>query len=75
MNNGDTPAFSIVTPDNAHFFGLTKREYFAGMAMQAMIARSAVPMRFEEAAITSLAYADELLRVLNEEKPEGKDQK
>lgn len=37
MKNSDFPAFPPTHDPNTHAFGLTKREYFAGLAMQAMI--------------------------------------
>lgn len=68
--NGESPITPLVitTLDQTttHFFGLSKREYFAGLAMQGMIANGRKNPRIvaEEAA----RYADKLLRELEIEK-------
>ena len=46
------------------FAGLTKREYFAAMAMQGMLARS--PRDLQEMSI-SVQFADALIAELNKE--------
>jgi hypothetical protein len=60
MNNSDAPAY----PDNwdAKLPGLTKREYFAAMAMQGVLARACY--RTGDAARQSIMYADALLKEL-----------
>jgi len=40
MNNGDMPASPVVTADNIHHKGLSKREAFAMAAMQGLVANS-----------------------------------
>ncbi|MCT7968967.1 hypothetical protein NG799_21890 [Laspinema sp. D1] len=49
--------------------GMTKREYFAGLAMQALITAHGSPSRqhdiyADEITIAATAYADELLKKL-----------
>jgi hypothetical protein len=44
--------------------GLTKREYFAAMAMQALITRGA-HLGIENATHNSVVYADSLIEALN----------
>jgi hypothetical protein len=63
MKNSEEGAFP--KPDNDNYLdqsGLTKREYFAVIAMQGMLASG----RFSELETPSLAvqYADELLKQL-----------
>lgn len=52
--------------DNIFFWGLTKREYFAAMALQGIIAScpESYPDR-EPTAIRALEYADALIKQLN----------
>lgn len=45
------------------YFGLTKREYFAGLAMQSFISTGKSNM--EEIAIISVKMGDELLKQLD----------
>ena len=53
-------------PDG-HLLGLTKREYFAGLAMQGMLAnKDASEFTCSETAEVSIRYADELLNQLGE---------
>jgi hypothetical protein len=47
--------------------GLSKREYFAAMAMQALVTRDVHSIR-EHAAHQSVLYADALIKELNKEK-------
>jgi hypothetical protein len=60
MNNSDAPAY----PDNwdAKLPGLTKREYFAAMAMQGLLADSTVPTF--QVAEHAVIQADALLKEL-----------
>ena len=71
--DGNDPAFA--TPDlhnqNGLTYmgspGLTKREYFAAMVMQALITKSVYDFR-ENIAHQSVLYADSLIEALNKEK-------
>lgn len=68
----DEPAFPLITastigpngmPENAHqIYGLTKREYFAGLAMQGLVSDS--PEGYVPVAINAVRYADALLKEL-----------
>ena len=66
MENGEYGAFACAS-DGAHQAGLTKREYFAGLAMQALIANGKIKdsdhntLGFMQAVI----YADDLLNELS----------
>lgn len=61
MTSADQPAFPVVPHSSIHI-GLTKREYFAAMMLQALLTKAGTP----NLAISSEAcmYADELLRQL-----------
>lgn len=69
MENGKQPIFDNQFEDNK---GLTKREYFAGLAMNEFIAYSLkyVPahISFEACAADSVKMADALLAELNKSK-------
>lgn len=70
MKNGETPAFqSIMTDLTTFHYGLTKREYFAGLAMQGLLGSGRrytdMPKQIAEAAVKQ---ADELLKQLEETK-------
>ena len=54
--------------DIAHH-GMTKREYFAAMAMQGFASNSAIDWTFEQYAEGGLKAADALIAALNEVKP------
>lgn len=57
------------TPDSeGNFYGLTKREYFAAMALQAGIQRRGMLDKKEDVAVTCVEYADALINALNETK-------
>lgn len=58
-----SPEFGPVHPK----LGLTKREYFAAMAMQALVTRGVYSIK-ENAADQSVLYADALIEALNKEK-------
>ena len=74
--NGDTPAFA--TPSvfkefdkiEQGSFGLTKREYFAGLAMQGMLANNSImtATQFDRKSLAEDAVwcADELLKQLEQ---------
>ena len=65
MKNSDESAFPIVAEHGNYIFGLTKREYFAAMAMQGICANNvnyhADPAK---ASIDAIRLADELLKEL-----------
>ena len=76
MTNGNEPINSIPDLNNhpSDWYGLTKREYFALMAMQGLLTR--VPKRFDgetdlgileskRIAEESVIMADELIKALN----------
>lgn len=50
---------------NSREFGLTKFEYFAGKAMEALIARGA--LHLDICAISAVAFAQALINELNKE--------
>ncbi len=75
MNNADMPANStsldldeyegtINCPVNKRLTGLTKREYFAGLAMQGILSHSFGRGDSTELAIESIKLADALLKEL-----------
>lgn len=64
MNNAELPAFANPGSDQGPgSAGLTKREYFAAMAMQKMVDFGSWDIR-EEVIKRSLDFADELLKQL-----------
>jgi hypothetical protein len=74
MDNGDTPAYPIseemtdrIDSGITIYTGLTKREYFAGLAMQGWIACQSIDFRGdkEDAIRRAIEYADELLKQLD----------
>ena len=66
MNNADRPVTPIeceMINDSGDYTGLTKREHFAGLAMQALINDSILePL---EVSVIALEYADALLAELD----------
>jgi hypothetical protein len=48
-------------------FGLTKREYFASVALQGILANTTRTESYEDAAIFSIGYADALINELNKQ--------
>ena len=77
MNNADKPihvkngenmihSFNSTDYSQGNFEGLTKREYFAGLAMQAMISNAPIGhlSNFREGVSLSLQWTDELLKQL-----------
>lgn len=68
MGTGDRPAFPVVEPGGVYAIGLTKRELFAAMAMQGLLAcrdeLNSDSFKFARAAIR---YADALLAELAKE--------
>lgn len=74
MTNGNDPINSVVqTQINSYGDermectdgGLTKREYFAAMAMQALITKSASSLYYKDSTIEAVQIADELIKALN----------
>jgi hypothetical protein len=74
MKNSDMPAMpydftfeSYEGTEHEMFSGLTKREHFAGLAMQGFIAAGVMGMpSASEIAELSIKYAEEALRQLGE---------
>lgn len=65
---GNESAFPLaLLNDNFHHFGLTKRELFAMMAMQGMLAGGANLFQREENAALAVLQADALLAELAKE--------
>lgn len=62
MENGKQPIFDNQFEDNK---GLTKREYFAGLAMQGMASSD---LTYEDIAHDAVKMADALLAELNKSK-------
>lgn len=67
MKNADQPAhptvsLNVKSGNVENFDGLTKREYFAAMAMQGMLANSF--WGEQDVAEQAIRYADELLKQL-----------
>ncbi len=67
MSNSEEGAFPSDSRDSKKFSGLTKREYFAGLAMQGMLSSIEVIDFDAELAVT---FADDLLAELSKP-PEG----
>jgi hypothetical protein len=64
MNNSDMPAQPLHDDELYGYTGLTKREHFAGLAMQGLLAQSDGPRSVKEMAFESLAMANALLKAL-----------
>jgi hypothetical protein len=67
MENGKKLIHSFNSTDHSqgHFEGLTKREYFAGLAMQGLLAHSDLGIEEpEKIAEWSIKQSDELLKQL-----------
>lgn len=65
MTDPNSPAFTQqhkTSDKNLNYYGLTKREYFAAMAMQALDIGACPP---ENAALYAVTYADALIAELN----------
>jgi hypothetical protein len=66
MENGNEGAFAML--DNNGIFtqyGLTKREYFAGLALQGIISKHGVQTDISDFAKDAIKLADQLLKQLN----------
>lgn len=74
MENSEKPTYPFTPPrpwddESAYgFTGLTKREYFAAMAMQGLLANRTTAHSAEKIITASLAVADELLKQLEKHK-------
>ena len=68
MENGKQKAHPFINKNGDAEQGLDKREYFAGLAMQAMADN--VDMQYEDIAYTSVKLADALLKELDKPKSE-----
>lgn len=68
MENGEHLIHSFNHTDNCegNLKGLTKREYFAGLAMQGLLAKEGVWSSDEILAKRSVEIADELLKQLEQ---------
>lgn len=66
MENKDKSCFPVGDVRNEHNTGLTKREYFAGLAMQGLLANSKYDADYHWVCDRAIKYADELLNQLNE---------
>lgn len=64
MENGEQGAFASVVPNAIYQTGLTKREYFAAMAMQGLLACPDLFVSRKELAEESVKQADDLLTAL-----------
>lgn len=68
MENGKEPINPVDFNKNYSYNGLTKREYFAGLAMQGLISSNQhLSLSKEEAIVVasqSIQFADELLKQL-----------
>lgn len=73
MENGNQPAFAAMNEQDV-FYGLTKREYFAGLAMQGLLSNPEWMKEYKGekyliqkdiAVKLSIEYSDELLKHLN----------
>jgi hypothetical protein len=69
MKNGEQPIVDNQFEDNK---GLTKREYFAGLAMQGMAMSD---LKFEDMAHDAVKMADALLAELRKQEYKSKQQK
>ncbi len=70
MKNSDQPSYPILDPNSSYYReGLTKREYFAGLAMQGVLA-SRQPykarMTVNQVASEAIGIADALLKQLEQ---------
>jgi len=76
MENGKKQAFSVALHDNGNALhkeamGLTKREYFAGLAIQGILASPidySISLRIHSKVEIAIKYADELLKQLEDGK-------
>jgi len=66
MENGRQPIIPILdlNKDLSGMWGLTKREYFAGLAMQGLLANPNKTSNPIQISLDAVMYADELLKQL-----------
>ena len=69
MKNGEQGAFAT-SADGCHQLGLTKREYFAGLAMQGLLASN----DRDKVAYNAVKYANSLLKELEKHELETSKQ-
>lgn len=70
MKNSDSPSTGFATPNYDVNYGLTKREYFAGLAMQGILAEDFDCLLMPKAiAAMAVDQADALLKALEVNKP------
>ena len=77
MNNADKPATPVSVSSSTHGTicssdfeygeGLTKREHFAGLAMQGLMSDEAGYLKWSDLAKDSVAVADALLKALEKD--------
>lgn len=71
MNNGQQKAHPFINKNGDAEQGLTKREYFAGLAMQGLSGHPGTgSWSAERTATVSVNYADALLKELDKHKSE-----
>lgn len=62
MNNSETPAVPVMDEsDHGQHYGLTKREHFAGLAMQGLLAKDGNNYEPRDYAKFAIKCADALL--------------
>lgn len=70
MTKPDDGAFPPAHDPKSHPFGLTKREYFAALAMQGLLADENNLSTIQSAAAYAVKFADALIAELNKEAAE-----
>jgi len=70
MTDPNDPAFNAYSTDHLRVIGLTKREYFAAMAMCGALANTHMSIDSHPSiyAVKSVAFADALIAELNKPK-------
>ena len=68
MNNGDKPAApvkpEVINGNHQVYFGLTKREHFAALAMEGLLANPSLTLNEYELGRDAVIRADQTLRAL-----------
>ena len=69
MENENTGTVAMMTAKRGDdkTINMSKREWFAGIAMQALISSPVIYMNYENTAIEALRYADALIKKLEED--------
>ena len=67
MSNADKPAMPLHDDALAGYEGLTKREHFAGLAMQGLMSDEDEYLQWSDLAKDSVAVADALLKALEQD--------